>query len=210
MQEKRTVHRFTSAGHTEVEIVFVGLTKIVGSLRDSSEHSTYILTEEEPPDVAQCFLRMILAGKEYYSRGTVVRKDEKGVAIRLENWFPVFSALAMQDVLSKDSTLEQVIQSKKNKKILGQVESLFDAQRKPNCWELTRCDKESFCPAGIKTEFDGFFGGKNGGRFCAFIPETFCKDGRPRMPQEKMALCANCSFYHKEILAEIQASHKLK
>ena len=201
MREKRSAHRFKPTVQSEVEIVFEGATKISGQLRDTSQYSTYVYAEGIKPDISKCFLRLQVSGHEHYSRGEVIRKEDKGIVLRLENWFPVFSDLAKQDILAKNSTLKQILQLNKNKKVLDEVEKEFIEQRKPNCWEVVNCNKESFCPAGIKVEYDGLLGGTNGGRFCAFIPETFCKDGLPRNTQKKMELCADCNFY-QDILQE--------
>ena len=54
---------------------------------------------------------------------------------------------------------------------------------KQNCWEFKKCGrepgggnilKEGVCPAATFELADGFCGGKNGGRACAYIIGTLC------------------------------------
>ncbi|MBF0418381.1 MAG: hypothetical protein HQL86_09060, partial [Magnetococcales bacterium] len=92
--------------------------------------------------------------------------------------------------------------AKKNTPILELAQQEFDAGRKKNCWEMVKCGRESFCEAGVAEHLDGIFGGKNGGRFCAFIAGTSCKDGLPRPDEEKIKLCASCQFYAELIRDE--------
>ena len=202
MGEKRSVIRFKPAIITEVEIVFEGAEKVVGGLRDVSQFSTFINVEAYLPDVSKCFLRIYIEEKEFYSRGNVIRKDEEGIVLGLENWFPVFSELARLDILSRQSTLEQILQHKKLRGVLKEAEDQHEKNRKPNCWEVLGCGKEFYCAAGKDTRFDGLLGGKNGGRFCAFVPDTMCKDGLPKDTEQKVKLCASCSFYN-DILKEV-------
>ncbi|MBF0438327.1 MAG: hypothetical protein HQL93_04310 [Magnetococcales bacterium] len=67
-----------------------------------------------------------------------------------------------------------------------------------NCWEFKKCGKENTCVAGISAKFDGYFGGKNGGRFCAFIDGTECASGKYSSSLEKFTNhCSSCDFYKK-------------
>ncbi len=51
------------------------------------------------------------------------------------------------------------------------------------CWQFTKCGREpngnythdlGVCPASTAFEADGYCGGRNGGRVCAFISGTLC------------------------------------
>lgn len=79
-----------------------------------------------------------------------------------------------------------------------------------NCWEFTKCEKEDLCQAGINRDYDGYFKGKNGGRFCSFIKEeTLCYDDEKRTTVEKLNLCMKCEFYH-EIMKHAFPGYKKK
>ena len=75
---------------------------------------------------------------------------------------------------------------------------------KINCWEFKRCGREpggskvhemGTCPAATLTEADGFCGGKNGGRACAYITGTFCSNTIQGTHREKEKHCGECDFY---------------
>lgn len=206
MNDNRTVCRLKPGLHSEVEIVFEGATKANGSLGDISQYFAYINTSGTIPNIAKCFVRLQVSGKQYYSRGKVIRKDDDGIVVQLENWFPIFSELLKQDILTVSSTLGQILQYKKTKGILDEAEKMHLRQRDPNCWEVIKCGKENYCAAGTDPQYDGLFGGHNGGRFCAFIPDTLCKDGLPRNLEQKTELCAECLFYN-EIINEVLPKH---
>ncbi|MEO5333964.1 MAG: hypothetical protein H7839_18270 [Magnetococcus sp. YQC-5] len=65
-----------------------------------------------------------------------------------------------------------------------------------NCWEFKKCGKEKTCIAATDKKYNGYFGGKNGGRFCPFISGTECYDGSKRSTFEKLELCVKCDFYN--------------
>ena len=73
-----------------------------------------------------------------------------------------------------------------------------------NCWEFEHCGREpggakvkemGVCPAASKTEADGFCGGKNGGRACAYISNTYCHGIKQGSYQDKLEHCFKCEFY---------------
>lgn len=75
-----------------------------------------------------------------------------------------------------------------------------------NCWEFKKRGKEpggenvseyGVCPASIYTEADGFLGGKNAGRACAFVTGTFCDDRFQGTYREKKKNCLSCGFYRR-------------
>ncbi len=77
-----------------------------------------------------------------------------------------------------------------------------------NCWDYKKCGRENngvnvhelgVCPAASATEADGFCGGKNGGRGCAFITGTFCGGVIQGASKDKEKDCANCGFYEQLI-----------
>jgi hypothetical protein len=75
-----------------------------------------------------------------------------------------------------------------------------------NCWEFMKCGREAggthvhdkgVCPAASFRGADGFLGGRNGGRACAYITGTFCAGTIQGTHAEKMKLCGACDFYHE-------------
>lgn len=73
-----------------------------------------------------------------------------------------------------------------------------------NCWEFLGCGREvggdktdelGVCPAAIFTAADGFCGGTNGGRACAYITGTFCSGTVQGTYKDKEKHCAECEFY---------------
>ncbi len=82
---------------------------------------------------------------------------------------------------------------------------------KLNCWEFKRCGREpggararaiAVCPAALFELADGFCGGKNGGRACAYITGTFCAGTVQGTHHEKQKVCDQCEFYKKLIEEE--------
>ena len=75
---------------------------------------------------------------------------------------------------------------------------------KTNCWEHLKCGREEggahslemgVCPAASATEADGFCGGKNGGRGCAYVAGTFCGGIVHGTVEDKEKNCNACEFY---------------
>ena len=78
------------------------------------------------------------------------------------------------------------------------------SMEKQNCWEFKKCGRESGgakvkelgeCPAAGFTSADGFAGGKNGGRACAYLTGTFCGGNIQGTFRDKEKNCADCEFY---------------
>lgn len=76
---------------------------------------------------------------------------------------------------------------------------------KLNCWEFKKCGREpdgenvdelGVCTAATFEQADGFLGGKNGGRACAFIEGTLCSGEIHGTFRDKMKDCVNCSFFN--------------
>ncbi len=77
---------------------------------------------------------------------------------------------------------------------------------KTNCWQFLSCGREPGgwnvrgsgpCPAATLTAADGFCGGKNGGRSCAFITGTYCSGTIQGTAKEKTKHCEECEFYRQ-------------
>ncbi|MBW2491598.1 MAG: hypothetical protein JRE65_10675 [Deltaproteobacteria bacterium] len=75
---------------------------------------------------------------------------------------------------------------------------------KQNCWEYMKCGREpegdkvadlGICRAATDEFFNGMNGGKNGGRICFSIAETFSDDEIQFPCNEKLASCKNCGFF---------------
>ncbi len=73
-----------------------------------------------------------------------------------------------------------------------------------NCWEFKKCGREAngirahemgACPAAELEVANGFLGGVNGGRACAYITGTFCSDTIQGTHREKEKRCGECDFY---------------
>jgi hypothetical protein len=83
---------------------------------------------------------------------------------------------------------------------------------KLNCWEYEKCGREpgganeeslGVCPASTLEDADGYLGGKNGGRACAFVTGTFCAGTIQGTFKDKEKNCFECAFYQ-----ELQREHK--
>ena len=75
-----------------------------------------------------------------------------------------------------------------------------------NCWEFKDCGREpggrhvaeqGVCPAARFTAADGYLGGVNGGRACAFITGTFCEEVLQGTYRDKSKDCWDCPFFHR-------------
>ncbi|MCI5211830.1 MAG: hypothetical protein D3910_24320 [Candidatus Electrothrix sp. ATG2] len=73
-----------------------------------------------------------------------------------------------------------------------------------NCWEFKRCGREpggekasvaGVCPAAKESRANGIHQGKNGGRCCWVISDTYCEVGRNGDLSGKFRECRNCEFY---------------
>ncbi len=73
-----------------------------------------------------------------------------------------------------------------------------------NCWEFNKCGREigggnvrelGECPAATLNRADGFCGGVNGGRACAYITGTFCGGTIQGTMRDKEKHCGDCEFY---------------
>ncbi len=82
-----------------------------------------------------------------------------------------------------------------------------------NCWEYKRCGREpggnkvkeqGICPATIAKGLDGVNRGKNAGRACWVVADTFCEGEIQGMFVNKYASCTKCDFYQ---LVEKEEGH---
>jgi hypothetical protein len=73
-----------------------------------------------------------------------------------------------------------------------------------NCWEYKKCGREpggrlaaagGACPAATYEAADGYLGGRNGGRACAFVAGTFCEELLQGTYRDKSKDCWDCDFY---------------
>jgi len=73
-----------------------------------------------------------------------------------------------------------------------------------NCWEFKNCGREpggekahelGECPAATNTKANGFLGGKNAGKGCAYVTGTFCGGNIQGSFKDKEKNCINCDFY---------------
>lgn len=73
-----------------------------------------------------------------------------------------------------------------------------------NCWEFKKCGREpggakeaelGTCPAATLTLADGFLGGKNGGRACAYVAGTLCGGTVQGTHLDKAKKCEACDFF---------------
>lgn len=74
-----------------------------------------------------------------------------------------------------------------------------------NCWEYKNCERIpggaravelGICPVYNYASADGFCGGKNGGRACAFISGSLCNGYVHGTQKDKESDCHECDFYH--------------
>lgn len=75
---------------------------------------------------------------------------------------------------------------------------------KRNCWEYKNCGRQpggdnvgelGVCPAASFTRANGYLGGQNGGRACAYITGTFCAGIIQGTYNDKAKHCDQCEFY---------------
>jgi len=75
-----------------------------------------------------------------------------------------------------------------------------------NCWEFRECGREpggrlaeteGVCPAAVFEPADGFLGGRQGGRACAYIAGTFCEGTLEGTYHDKSKQCWDCEFYRR-------------
>ncbi|MEO5368630.1 MAG: hypothetical protein H7833_00995 [Magnetococcus sp. DMHC-1] len=190
----------------ETEIVYEGAYKTTGYLKEVSVGGAFFIIEDIFPVGTKCFIKMYIEGENVYSRGKIISNSAIGSHIGLENGFAVFTKLAQGLIYDSDSVLRRIMISRKIHSSISKQVGRNEAKRKINCWEFNACGKEERCSAGTSREFDGIFGGTNGGRFCAFIEGTLYKDDLSTGVRDKlMSHCLKCSFY-EEITKELSFS----
>jgi hypothetical protein len=73
-----------------------------------------------------------------------------------------------------------------------------------NCWEFKKCGRElggehasvdGVCPAAIESRANGIHQGKNGGRCCWVITDSYCKINEEGDVSGQFVQCRNCEFY---------------
>ena len=76
--------------------------------------------------------------------------------------------------------------------------------KKLNCWEFMKCGREpggrnetelGTCSACTEERLDGVHGGRNAGRSCWVVAETFCKGKVSGTYAERIDTCRNCEFF---------------
>ncbi|MBF0136685.1 MAG: hypothetical protein HQL65_10625 [Magnetococcales bacterium] len=176
----------------DINLTYPGALHTTARIRYIKVDSALVLSDHSPTINSKCFVDIDMESDHLYSRGHVLNNLPSGTLIYLENGFRIFEFFTRQVIDSKNNLLEKIIVSKKLKQFSNNPEK---TDEKINCWEFNQCGKEEYCLAGTSDSFDGFFGGKNGGRFCAFIEGTLCKDDTPRRDSDKLKMCSHCPFY---------------
>ncbi|MCI5148021.1 MAG: hypothetical protein D3916_01190 [Candidatus Electrothrix sp. MAN1_4] len=73
-----------------------------------------------------------------------------------------------------------------------------------NCWEFKECGREpggrnalidGICPAAIDSRANGIHQGKNGGRCCWVVVDSYCKVKAIEDISKGLLKCRNCAFY---------------
>ncbi|WP_446008085.1 two-CW domain-containing protein [Candidatus Electrothrix sp.] len=73
-----------------------------------------------------------------------------------------------------------------------------------NCWEFKECGRElggknaavnGVCPAAIESRANGIHQGRNGGRCCWVVVDSYCKIKTTGGIARKFLECRNCDFY---------------
>ena len=71
---------------------------------------------------------------------------------------------------------------------------------KLNCWEYLRCnygpESAQPCPVVMDKTSNGVNAGKNAGRICWTVPDTYCTDESMGPFAEKRETCFSCDFYN--------------
>ncbi len=82
---------------------------------------------------------------------------------------------------------------------------------KKNCWDYFSCGKEiggkniekfGVCPVSIEKKLDKIHNGKNAGRSCWVVAETFCGEKLQGNFVNKVKRCLKCEFYKKVFVEE--------
>ncbi len=180
-----------------------GAHTIEGVLERLSDRTATLSLRGNLAQGQRCYTRFDANGTELYSRAMVLSSREGNVTLWLENGASIFEKIARLNALTEPTSLKRLQKAQTIHRILElpvvKQTKIHSSLR--NCWEVNQCGKEHYCAAGISTQFDGYLGGRNGGRFCAFIDETLCKDGRPLAGEKKLKKCAECLFF-QELLRE--------
>ncbi len=80
-----------------------------------------------------------------------------------------------------------------------------------NCWEVKKCGRQpggahvsdlGVCAAATMTASDGFLGGRNAGRACAYVAGTLCGGEVQGEFAQKIRGCFDCEFYR-----DLQKAH---
>jgi hypothetical protein len=80
------------------------------------------------------------------------------------------------------------------------------SNKKVNCWEYMKCNKESsgrsaqdsnVCPASTDWRLHGMHGGENAGRACWVVAGTICNGQVQGLFAQKHKNCGSCVFYKK-------------
>ena len=73
-----------------------------------------------------------------------------------------------------------------------------------NCWEFKKCGREpggenvpehGVCPAATESRANGIHRGKNGGRCCWVISDSYCKINENGGVPRGFITCRKCEFY---------------
>ncbi|MBF0370154.1 MAG: hypothetical protein HQL52_11925 [Magnetococcales bacterium] len=198
--EKRDFSRIHCDG--EVTFHFSGLGQFTGQVFDLSPTAGYFRFE------APAKLEKNLEGsatvrvgeKMFVSYGSIIRKDASGIAFQLRDGMRIFKYVSKLIQQAESSPISRILMGQQVNQILETTITNEQVHHKINCWEFKKCGKEGECIAGTSTEYNGRFGGKNGGRYCAYIEGTICLDAPGAKGLDKMAVCLKCDFY--QILME--------
>ncbi|HIJ83714.1 MAG: serine/threonine kinase [Magnetococcales bacterium] len=193
-----------------VKLTVQGLKTFHGTLESITHATATLILSAKLVAGKHCFVYVKVDQTELYSRADVLDANRERVTLKMENGLSLFKSIARFDAMLEPSTLKQIIKIQSIQRIVSGLENHPSSkdQRKPNCWQVSGCGKEHYCAAGTSSQFDGYFGGHNGGRFCAFIEGTLCKKGRPLSEEKKLENCLSCSFY-SQLLDEVTTDASL-
>ncbi len=91
------------------------------------------------------------------------------------------------------------------KSVISDTKQNLESRQILNCWEFKKCGREpggenvpeyGICPVTIYTDADGYLGGNNAGRACAFVTGTFCDNRFQGAYSEKEKNCLKCEFFN--------------
>lgn len=194
--------------------------EVCGILKDVSVGAIFVYVDTECPSKIDfnkpdlvLSVTIIASIGNILCNSVVVRLDEEGVVLRINNEINVYNKISEEIIAKEASLLGKILITKKHNEIMKDSIKTFkesvkfnkgDQEYKMNCWEYFKCGKDvqskqedetkKVCNVSITQNINHVNSGRNAGRICWDITGSLCDTFEKGDMIYKEKKCETCEF----------------